>query len=336
MKNTFVIDERAILSPDVRKFITNIDWKFTDREIAIMIYNNPINSDIRNLNVLKNMIEEFDDESVITEINERVSLTNDYIEFIKASDDNCIFKLIPYLYEDELGFNNPNRHYPIIFSNFGDADKYAKLMKPKYGYDIIKSKICLSVDDAYKYRRYEDDYDVECDIGVMEFDSNHELTYCYINDEYNIFKDKYHNIFYGNSDNLFEEIEVLVPHPFKVGDILFNISSDDICILRVNDSLYLYRDDKEFLKRYDKVRDAGGFVGDIMPIETMGETGAFCHQHSMIQNLRYVKDDDYINNEEKEVYIRARLLTTGDRCYIQEFQMAIEDFISSNKRSKKG
>lgn len=305
MKNTFIIDERVIPSHDVREFITDIGWKFTDREIASMIYNNPINSYTHNLNVLKNMIEEFDDESIISEINERISFVDDCIECIKSNTDNCIFKLVPYMYEDELGFNNPYRHYPILFSKFDDAYEYAKLMKPKYGYDIIKSRVCSSINDAKNHRKHDDDYDIQSDIAKIEFDLDHDISDYYIEKKikYDIFKNKYHDILNANNHR-FEYFYVLIPHPFKTGDIVFDISTDLIGVLYTLYDWNVFKDipvDERPSKTRNYNFDAARLIMESL------DNGEFAHSHPLITAIRYVNDDDYESKDEKDIYMKESI-----------------------------
>ena len=331
MKENFVLDERCIPSEDVRKFINEIGWKFTDKEIASLVYNNSMNRVIKNMEILENMLDEFTDKSVISEIKEKIKFEKERISFIKASGRNIIFKLIPGMYEDELGDDNPYATSPILFSTFDAAFNHALKMKPKFGFDIIKSPVFENTDDAILHGMCDEEYDAESYLGEIDFDENYEISYYHEStlDQPGI--KLYFPTDVLSDDDPFYDLSVAIPCNFHKGDILYDMIRDEIGILRADDFWYFYMDDGKLIDRFKPIKDVGGFASDNYPIEIVDDDGLFTHHHSQTQFLRRVKESDYINQEQKEVYESANRMVSGENCYIQEFQMFLNSYIASDK-----
>lgn len=332
MKNTFVIDERAIPSPDVLKFIKDIGWKFTDREIASLIYNNPIYSKCTKLVHIESALNEFTDESVISEIKERISYEKEVLDIIKGiyDDPNMIshiYKLIPYEYEDELGYKNPNKPDPILFTNYDAAITHALRMNPKFGYDIIKSRIFTSSDAAIEYSGRDDVYNVYCDFAEIKFDSDHNMYYYELYGYDRMLESKYPGIMNENFDR-FEDFFVLIPYPFKCGDVLYDMERDDLGVLNWTPKWMEYKDIPVEKRPHDM--EYNSFDDGRIVIESMDTDGLFSHWHVLPVALRRPDEKDFINEEEKEAYKSAHYLLNG-RISIQLFQMNVNAYASSDK-----
>ena len=332
MKETFVLNEKVIPSNDIREYINELNWKFTDREIASLIYNNPIYSKATKLVHIESAINEFTDDSVISEIKERISYEKEVIDIIKGSYDDpnmiCyIYKLIPYEYEDELGYKNPNKPDPILFTNYDAAIIHALKMNPKFGYDIIKSRIFTSSEAAIEYSGREDDYDVYCDFAEVKFDSDHNMYYYELNGYDRILESKYPDIINEKPDR-FEDFFVLVPYPFNLGDVLYDMERDDLCVLNWTPRWMEYKDTP--VENRPKKMRCNSFDDGRIVTESMDTDGLFSHWHSLPVALRKPNNKDFINEEEREAYEAAHYLLKGE-ISIQLFQMRTNAYSSSDK-----
>lgn len=332
MKKTFVLDERCIPSEDVRNFINEIGWEFTDREIASLIYNNPIYSKYTRIMHIEMMVDEFTDETVISEIKDRLSYEKDVLNNIKGIYDDpnmgCyIYKLFAYEFEDQLGYKNPNRPEPILFMNYNATITHALKMNPKFGYDIIKSRIFTSSESAIEYSGREDGYDVYCDFAELKFDSDHNMYYYELSGYNRMLESRYPNIINEKSDR-FEDFFVLVPYPFKCGDVLYDMERDDLCVLNWTPKWMEYKDIPA--EKRPKKMKCNSFDDGRIVTESMDINGLFSHCHSLPFVLRKPNNKDFINEEEKEAYDAAHYLLNGEMT-IQLFQMNINAYVASNK-----
>lgn len=328
MKETFILDERCIPSEDVRKFINGIGWKFTDYEIASLVFNNPMYNERKNLKTLSDMIDMFTDEDLLEEIDLKVAYENETIKRFKEADDNTIFILWLFAYDDQVGPDKTSDPDSILFWSYDEAYKAGRRAHPKYGFHIMK----YHVYGTSKYLTFDKDGDNigSPEIACASYDSTGEMEWCDIY-EYDLREEIQKSIGIDSEEpTLFEILYVAVPNPFKVGDILYDMSYNALGIARAKLDWEKYKD-IPLDDRIETLCEEGDSSDAQIPIEVLNRRGRFYHNHSMIVSLRYATDSDYVNEEQKEAFKMAQYLVHGDRLYFQEFQMYLDAYAASDK-----
>ena len=310
MKPEFIINEIVIPSPDVRKFINDIGWKFTDREIAALIYNNGIYTPAEAVDNLRYYKEYFTDEEIITEINDEILYDNFIRDISKESESDCVFVLWLFEYDDQYGPTKIYNPENLIFSNHDAAYQVGKKVHPKHGFEIMKYPLFHTIED-FKFdetNSYLKIDDVVYVISSLLYDSDGNLRYY----SYNLdITERFPNSIYSNIDedlcNRFEYQYVLIPNPFKVGDIVYDMNLNKVGIIRSNFNWEEFKD-IPIDERCERLSEYGDFGDAQYAIDILDkDAGVFGHHHTLITCLRYAKDDDYESKEEKDIYMKESI-----------------------------
>lgn len=307
MKSDFVINEIIIPSPDVRKFINNINWKFTDREIAAMIYNNEMYSPAEAVDNLRDYRDYFTDEKTITEIDDEILYDNFIRDISKESESDCVFVLWLFEYDDQYGPTKICNPENLIFSNHDAAYQVGKKVHPKHGFEIMKYRIFHTIKD-FEFDETNSYLKTDNMISSLLYDSDGNLKYY----SYNLdITERFPNSIYSCIDedlcNRFENQYVLIPNPFKVGDIVYDITLNKVGVIRSDFNWEEFKD-IPINERCERLYEYGDFGDAQYSIDILDkDIGMFGHHHSLITCLRYANDDDYESKEEKYIYMKESI-----------------------------
>ena len=304
MKSDLVINEIIIPSPDVRKFINNIGWKFTDREIAALIYNNEIYTPAKAVDNLRDYRNYFTDGKTIIEINDEILYDNFIRDISKESESDCVFVLWLFEYDDQYGPTKIYNPENLIFSNHDAAYQVGKKVHPKHGFEIMKYRLFHTIkdfefDETNSYLKTDD---VTYVISSLLYDSDGNLKYY----SYNLdITERFPNSIYSSIDedlcNRFENQYVLIPNPFKVGDIVYDMILNEVGVIRSDFNWEEFKD-IPIDERCERLFEYGDFGDAQYAIDILDkDTGTIGHHHSLITCLRYAKNDDYINDSHIQV-----------------------------------
>ena len=316
MKSDFVINEIIIPSPDVRKFITDINWKFTDIEIAAMIYNNRIYTPAKAVDNLRDYRDYFTDEKTIIEIDNKLLYDNFIRDISKESEPDSVFVLWLFEYDDQYGPNKIYNPDDLIFSDHDVAYQVAKNVHPEHGFEIMKLCLFHTIED-FKTNNL---------ISSVSYDKDGNLRWC---SYYLDITERFPNSIYANINkamcNRFEDQYVLIPNPFKVGDIVYDMILNEVGVIGSDFNWEEFKD-IPMNERCDRLYDYGDFDDAQYSIDILDkDTGMFGHHHSLITCLRYAEDSDYINNYHKQVIKEAsNLIINGKRDDVYNIKCSIK------------
>ena len=288
-----------IPSKDVREYMEKKGKKLTDFERATLAYNYPNISIGERLELLEEIMDTTQDQKLVGQIRERIEYHKKCVEKFYEDKKGMVYVLERY---DEDDWR------PVDWCCFVSGEQ-AYTSGKKLGE-------CFSIS---KYRIFEEEVDMEEDrhysVSDLHYDEKGDLWNCSSDgvawegelDEYD--------------EERFEDTYVDLTYPFRTGDLVREVGSDEIGVVQSQ------RTDEEyelFRKRAEEMRQEGHFnsYGDAsIPVEYPDKNGNFGHSHVLIANIEYAIPDE--NDPKREVLTYASLMLK-DRCYIQEFQMECE------------
>ena len=284
-----------IPSKDVREYMEKKGKKLTDFERATLAYNYPNISIGERLELMEEIMDTTQDQKLVGQIRERIEYHKKCVEKFYEDKKGMVYVLERY---DEDDWR------PVDWCCFVSGE-LAYASGKKLGE-------CFSIS---KYRIFEEEVDMEEDrhysVSDLHYDEKGDLWNC-SSDEV---------AWEGELDERFEDTYVDLPYPFRTGDLVREVGSDEIGVVQSQ------RTDEEyelFRKRVEEMRQEGHFnsYGDAsIPVEYPDKNGNFGHSHVLIANIEYAIPDE--NDPKREVLTYASLMLK-DRCYIQEFQMECE------------
>lgn len=297
-----------IPSKDVREYMEKKGKKLTDFERATLAYNYPGLSIGGRLELLKEIMDTTQDQKLLGQIRERIAYHKKCVEKFYENKKGMMYVLETY---DEDDWR------PADWCYFASGE-LAYASGKKLGE-------CFSI---AKYRIFEKEIDMEEDghysVSNLHYDEKGDLWNCG-SDEV-----AWEGELDEDDEERFEDAYVDLPYPFRTGDLVREVGSDEIGVVQSE------RTDEEyelFRTKAEKMRQEGYFnsYGDAsIPIEYPDENGNFGHSHVLVANIEYAVPDE--NDPKREVLEYASLMLKK-RCYIQEFQMVCEE-LQRNVRRK--
>ena len=297
-----------IPSKDVREYMEKKGKKLTDFERATLAYNYPGLSIGGRLELLKEIMDTTQDQKLLGQIRERIAYHKKCVEKFYENKKGMMYVLETY---DEDDWR------PADWCYFASGE-LAYASGKKLGE-------CFSI---AKYRIFEKEIDMEEDghysVSNLHYDEKGDLWNC-SSDEV-----AWEGELDEDDEERFEDAYVDLPYPFRTGDLVREVGSDEIGVVQSE------RTDEEyelFRTKAEKMRQEGYFnsYGDAsIPIEYPDENGNFGHSHVLVANIEYAVPDE--NDPKREVLEYASLMLKK-RCYIQEFQMVCEE-LQRNVRRK--
>lgn len=234
-----------IRSKDVKDYLNQNNYVFSDAEKATMIFNSGYPIEMI-LEELKTLMGHTEDTALVKEIQERIEYENTLYETLASGDDCVIFQL-------EVKDDGEFEHLGF-FKKFETALTVAKSFHKEF---IIHKKIVLTEKDINTIN----DLSFHDEIGMAQFTENGERMYQWckeVGDEV---------IGKSCKGRRFEDAYVAFPYPFVVGDTVKNVRTG-----RVGTISALEPERKEFMDYSDfsltvEYEDGGHehvFPGDVV------------------------------------------------------------------------
>ena len=265
------IDKSLIPSKTIRDYIRKNGWEFEEIEIASLICNSPGKPILDMINELKNFKESCTDKYTVKEINKRIIYEEKMLGFLTNDSDKFIFSVKLYEFENQVvdDIDTPDEVY---FRDYQSSYEYGKKKHPKYGYEIIK----YYLNDIYD-KRIKSPY-----AGYLKYDKNGKLLlYC-------AYKDHFKCRMKMTDLAKYTEFFVLLPAPFKYGDIVYSNKYNDYGI--VTNTI-----DWEYIKQLsvrDRIyNDIGNirYIRDLsVSVEFIDDDGIIFHRHIWIGDLSII------------------------------------------------
>ena len=299
-----------IPSQDVRKYIMNIGWNFSDRETATLLINGyscsrPIEKMFSGLRILYNETSEQEIRAQIGEYLDRIGCA--YQDFQKNEEKNFIYIL------KMQDIENKETYYPRIhpngyFFDFEMACEYGR--KEKVPFQISKHLVgapgLLEQYEDGEYCNYETDYLLFNREGIAYFFSSQ------LSDASN-----------DTMEECFVNAFVEIPNPFDRGDIVRFVGEEEYGIVETSQKCW-----KEDVERHRKngwkmKLTIGGdnglceipleFGDDRIRVAFLNDDGTFSHRHIHLIDLeRYQLK---INESHGKDDLRDKLLLTASDLY---------------------
>ena len=284
--------KELISSKDVRKYIEEKNWQFSEMEQATMIYQSKV-SIPKIHKALSELMKVTDNNVLANQIRERIEWDNSCIGYIQSLAEGFVFHLEIWEQDDE-GYLSAG-----YFGSFRAAEKYAVGCKRARKISVMKLETASEWDE-------EEWGDFK--VASVKYDEQDEIT-AYWDYEHT-------EPDYLQFDGRFEEAYVSIPHPFALGNVIKKVGTDEVGIVRVTADPVGYMP-KDYSDTY-------------ITIELLDKDAAFNHEHVSPLDLEFV--DLPADDPRKDLLESAGYLTTG-QAYIQEFQMAYEEYLKHYKRS---
>lgn len=283
--------EKVILSKDVRDYLKKQNRKFSDSEMATLIYNSRIDW-FEKLNALQEIANSTENEILKNQIEEAIRYEKKRMEKMKSNTGEYIYKL--EIWEEADG----EYQSAGFFSQYIQVKKYGEKSGRKFS--IEKIKLMNETPD------WDEDNWGEDSVAYTIHENEHTLLYLVGYEEES-------GEGYQNSSNRFENAYVKIPHPFRNGDIVRNIITGDIAIVR------FVTDESE----NEPVSEWWDYSDIVIPVEVADANGNFGHMHVEPMYLEYaeLKEED----PQKELFEIASYFVQG-KAYIQEMQMVCEAY----------
>ena len=297
-----------IPSKDVREYMEKKGKKLTDFERATLAYNYPDTSIGERLEMLKEIMDTTQDQKLAGQIQERIEYHKKCVKEFYENKKGMVYVLETYEEDDWR---------PADWCYFASGE-LAYASGKRLGE-------CFSI---AKYRIFEEEVDMEEDehysVSDLHYDEKGDLWNC-SSDEvaWEGELDKY-------DKGRFEDAYVDLPYPFRTGDLVREVGSDEIGVAqseRTEEEYELHR------KRMEETRQEGYFNSyddASIPVEYPDENGNFGHSHVLIANIEYAVPDE--NDPKREVLEYASLMLK-EKGYIQTFQMVCKE-LQRNARRK--
>lgn len=294
-----------IESEDIRNYLEQEKYEFSDFEKAALIYNNDKLSLQEKETILIDIMKNTDDDELKKQIEIRISNNKKIIEKIEESDEGFFFILV---INDELGEEEKG-----YFTSYEVAKKYGESFKSKYGIykkSIVTQKEMLSEDiECKKIEKFN-----ASSVSGIYFNEKGEIT-DFWSEEIDICRD-----LQWLKGNRFENTYISLPHPFRRGDIVRVIGTDELGIVSE------FSTTEEWIE-YDKWAKSLGNKVDwtevSITVDLLLEDGSFVHNHINPTNLEYVKLSD--DDKRKEILMAGRNLLIG-KIGLEEFTETYEEY----------
>jgi len=276
-------------SKDMNDYIEKIRHRFTDRERAGLIYHHSGLSINERHVELRQIMAETTETDLKVEIQQCITETEQAISRLMEVSENDIFRL-----EEE---HEAEHNVEWYFKDFVSAKKSA---------DLLEGGYCITKLHLFDAALGEDDNSW---IGRLWYDSHHKL-YSYATSE----EDYQERGFCGDY--------ISIPHPFRRGDVVRDITTGYIGILR---GWRTEEEWKAFEKNlYERGYGKPDYSDAYLTIEVICNKSSFDHIHVWPGNVEYahLEDDD----NRKMILELAGDLMRGVGS-LQAFQMACEGLI---------
>lgn len=300
MNNTFEL----IPSKDVRKYLAEQSREFSDFEKATLIYNHPELDLSEKEQALKELAKSTQDEQLIRQINERIEDNNRHFEAFINHRDGFIYVLVDnqeldegyfasYIIAKKYGLES---HAPFSVKKVrlvSEEKQSAPLHDENSEWSVGKyscGEVCH--DEGGNIKRF---WDVELDESPVHF-------------------------FTPEDRARFELSYIDIPYPFRAGDIVHVLGSDEIGVVMGPRSETEYQNWRE---KFNKMKADGSidYRDCAVTVNFIDDNGKFSHSHPMPIWLEYAELSD--DNPRKEALECARDLLIGE-CDFESFQRACE------------
>ena len=292
----YEINESLIPSKTIREYIRKNGWEFEEIEIASLICNSPGKPILDMINELKQFKSICTDKYTIREIDKRIKYENKMLGFLIDNSDRYMYSVKLYEFENQLVDDNDNPD-EIYFRDYQASYEYGKKKRPKYGYEISKYYL-----NGIYNKKIKNSY-----AGYLKYDKNGKLlSYC-------AFKDHFKCRIKMTDLSKYTEFFVLLPAPFKCGDIVYSNKYNDYGI--VNNMI-----DWEAIKRLsvrDRIyNDIGNirYIRDLsVSVEFIDVDGNIFHRHIWIGDLSIIDKNTICkvaeaNDKLHEIYNLSQLI----------------------------
>ena len=269
------INESLIPSKTIRDYIRTNGWEFEEIEIASLICNSPGKPILDMIDELKKFKESCTDKYTVKEINKRIFYEEKMLGFLTNDSDKFIFSVKLYEFENQLVDDNDTPD-EVYFRDYQSSYEYGKKKHPKYGYEIIKYYLNSIYDKKIKVPY----------AGHLKYDKTGKLlSYC-------AYKNHFKCRIKLTDLAKYTEFFVLLPAPFKHGDIVYSNKYNDYGI--VNNTI-----DWETIKQLpvrDRIyNDIGNirYIRDLsVSVEFIDDDGVMFHRHIWIGDLSIIDKNE--------------------------------------------
>lgn len=190
-----------IMSKDVKAYLEKIGHKFTDFEIAGLVYNTanprPVIHDS-----LRELLAQTDDDRLKTQINERLDYDLQMLEKMTCNEVGCIYEIKK---PDEDTWGGYSDQAEAICDSFTTALEYGiKFLKSKF---IITKRLLITNSDHTEDDLMPDSGRIECDENGSYIDWGYSGIESPLSSPY-------------SNTTRFEDAFVAIPYPFRTGEIV--------------------------------------------------------------------------------------------------------------------
>ena len=284
-----------ICSKDIREYVEKIGYEFSDFEKAVLISHNGQSLTKKNQALLE-LERSTTDEALKRAIQTQVNHDNKCIQEIKksASDE---FYMVEASYKDEKN-DEQIREYFVSFEEAFNCVSESKR-------DFTISKIKLHRGKT----QWDEDHFNDGVVAYIIYSECEPVLYYAQGDT---------GAEYDDDEENFEYIEIPIPHPFKPGDMIRLVGTEDYGIV------------VELGEGCESEIDGVGKVNkqESITVELVNENALFTHFHVLPSKLEYANLPK--GNPLRELLQEAAYMSQG-RCYIQGFQMACEKYLELMK-----
>lgn len=281
-----------IASKDVRHYLQEQNYQFTDFEQATLIYNSArtISEMHRALQELRDSTE---DRELFRQIQERIDRDNTCLDRLQNQAEDCIYRLEVWENEDRV-------YEPAgYFKDFAKANQYACGSGRKY--NITATKLECATE-------WNEDSWGDTDMGAISYNEGGEAVSYWISEDEESFKE--------NGTQRFEDAYMWVPHPFVPRDIVRIVGTDAIGLVR-----FCGAPSEEFAKAHHV-----DYIDTYITLEILQESAVFVHEHVSPLMIEYANLQE--NDDRMELLESAGYLIAG-KGYIETFQRACKNYKKS-------
>lgn len=265
-------------SQAMKKCIVETNWRFSDFDIASLIYNFPFRmTHSETTKLIETIASLTTDENLKKQIQQRIVYDKRVIEEIKRTDANCVFLL---KYDDDSldgiygEFETAFERFDVKYGGFS-IEKYQVLSK--YTKPLVNKHHTESRNmNAEHQTNFDVTDDVPEKLGGIKFTSNREILYAWGG----ITEDELTREVANLDSTRFENAFIELPTPFKYGDKVRSISHNWTAIYSVKEDVY--QKTIERAKR-DKFLDCT----DMAVTVTFPEEGEDAHCHISLFDLEF-------------------------------------------------
>lgn len=302
--------EKLIPSKDVRKYIEETHSGFTPTEEATLIYlSRTIDYDSK-IELLRNISKNINDENLKKEIEERTSLMNKVKNKFLQKEPDCFYKLAYYYNWDKSWIE-----YNEIFTTFESVKNYVEKEIQEDNW-LEESPLKLKIEKWYIK------------------DGKDEYIYGIFDLNFNLLKIRIANITELEDKKDFTYKYVEIPQPFRRGDLVKDITNNNVYIITYPLDEEDYKKDVERNKELKQKDDID--VSDIdLCVEKLDE-GGFNEGHLYPPNAEFVdvkkefenEEDFSLSKEAKDLLCNASLLLRGQN-NLEVFGISFKDYLKT-------